>query len=77
MITLAHAFRLLQIEPGDLVYLRKPGQRWTQSRVFTERDIRNKTDMKAIKVFHIGLHFSYGEPPQWYELEVNNVPTFF
>lgn len=53
MITIAEAFKLLQIEDRECIFLIPFGKHRAFSKVMTGAEIRKKLDMKAVKVHHI------------------------
>lgn len=63
MITLAQAFRLCSIEKDEAVYLRHAREKnsgiWVNSYYFNAKKIRDKFDMRAIKVVKIELEFEH------------------
>ena len=69
MITLSEAFRLLQMRNSEIVWLRPVGgDRWS-AKPYTEKEIREKFDMKSVKVHHIAIRFSFDNSQDW-ELEI-------
>lgn len=71
MITLTQAFRLLNIENCEIVYL-KPG---ISKRIYgySGRKIREKLDMKHLRVSGIGLYFGYTPDFKGYILTVQGI----
>lgn len=68
MITLSEAFRLLQIRNSEIVWLRPVGGGRFSAKPYTEKEIREKFNMKSVQVHHIAIRFSYDEAQDW-ELE--------
>ena len=60
MITLKHAFTLCGIDDNQIVFLRRRGQTRHSASIMTGGAVRNKLDMKAIKVTGIDIRCSYG-----------------
>lgn len=55
MISLIEAFNLLEIEDGECVFLTPLGKSMWCETIMTGREVRNKLDMKKVKVRHIGI----------------------
>ena len=60
-ITLSQAMKLCKIRDDETVYLRKRGQNRAWADAYSGKQIRNKFDMKAVKVCGIDAKFSWGE----------------
>ena len=65
MITLKEALKLIKPSECEHIYLQqvgtmKSGLSWYPY-IYTEKEIRNRYDMKAVKVHEIRPNFYYGE----------------
>lgn len=57
MVTLIEAFRLTDVRDDDIVYLRPKGQTRFYSIIASGKRIREKLDMKRVKVVRISPRF--------------------
>ena len=57
MVTLIEAFRLTDVRDDDIVYLRPKGQARFYSIIASGKRIREKLDMKRVKVVRISPRF--------------------
>lgn len=61
MLTLKQAMNVCHIQDDELVYLRPRGANRYAYDFYTGKQIRNKFDMKKVKVCGITVRFSWGE----------------
>lgn len=59
MVTLKEAIKLADIQEDELVYLKQEGSSKFDRELMTLREIRNKLDMKNLKVVSIKPSFSF------------------
>ena len=71
MITLTQAFRLLNIEDCEIVYLKAGVSKRIHG--YSGRKIREKLDMKNLRVSGIGLNFGYTTEFQGYILTIQGI----
>ena len=72
MITLAQAFKLFGWHKDPtIIYLRHCNNHRTQAQIFWTADLEKYADLRAIKVYHIGEHFTYNDDPNNIELTIN------
>lgn len=75
MVTLREAFSLLRIRDDDCVFFLEPGVHSVFSKQMLGRQVRDRLDMRAVKVLHIDLRRDYYDGEFFgYELEVINLP---
>ena len=73
MITLIEAVKLCRIPENEPVYLRKRGSSRFDYTLFTPHEMRNRFDMKKVKVYAISVRFeAYGPDYMGMEFEVDN-----
>lgn len=74
MITLIEAVKLCRISEDESVYLRERGSDRFDYTLFTPREMRNRLDMRAIKVHAILVRFeAFGSDFLGMEFEVSGL----
>lgn len=71
MITLKQAFRLCGIRDDEVIWLRPKDQSRHWATPYTGQEIRQKKDMKRIKVLRIRILFCFGEA-EGFEFEITD-----
>ena len=72
MITLAQAFKLFEWQKyPEVIYLRHHKDKSINAEFFSTVKLLKYADLKAIKVYHIGEHFTYNNDPKSVELAIN------